>query len=255
MPEKPIPNPTQRELQSRLARAIALDNPAAARQAIADGADPLLPQHDKGASAIIQAAYAGSHGCLREILPLCDPAATAQDRSTALAVAAHRKSPACVRLLLAACDPNALNERGQNALMQAAAGGSPECCALLLPHCDLSKTDYKGRNALHLAIECNKPQCAALLMDRFDIEARDAQGRTPLMIAAHQGGKECAALLLPRAENAKDPASRTAVHIALERGHDELARTIRDFFIAKAERRALDTAAAGAPKQQPKPKL
>ena len=126
---------------------------------------------------------------------------------------------------LSACD------RGDvKALMRhQAAGGS------------LTLVDSDGYTGYHRSAYHNQPACIQFLLDKgtdnFDAigTARGWRGKTALMVAAAKGNLECVQLLLECGADASlhDPCHRTAVILAQDDDHAEVARTISEHLVRR----------------------
>lgn len=153
---------------------------------------------------------------------------------TALHLAAEKGHTEVVKVLL---DAYAVIDRpdyeGLTALHLAARRGNNKVLELLLEAKAYSNgRESNGRTPLHLAVQCEKAQTVETLLRRatgLDVDAQDQLGGTPLHYAADQGYEAIAQMLLDAdAKIALEDGSRkTALDIAVEKGHEGVAEVIR----------------------------
>ena len=100
--------------------------------------------------------------------------------------------------------------------------------------------DAKGRIALHIAADSSAREASEILIiSGFDVknttnlDQTDAQGMTPLMLAARNGSKDLVLLYIhhmcrhsPQALATTTPTNKTALTLALENGHADVASII-----------------------------
>lgn len=166
---------------------------------------------------LVTAAEAGDKDKVLELLASgADP--RSRD-SAALRVAASHGHEECVRLLLPVSNPNASAAHVPLApLMEAACAGHVECVRLLLP---MSDTKARGSLALRVAVQNGHVECARLLLPVSDAAADDCYA---LRVAALNGRAECLTLLLP-VSDAKALGSQ-ALRLAVCEGHAECVRML-----------------------------
>ena len=179
-------------------------------------------------SKILDAVYRRRHDELAALLA-AKPALTICEAAAVGDVARIRS--------LVRSEPALLRERsedGWSALHLAAHFGHADTVdALLAAGADVSAwADNSHRNqALHAAIagSASVRIVTALLNARARVDAADGGGYTPLHLAAFQGNLEIAAILLASGADAgrKSDDGKTALMIAEEGGHTDVARRLR----------------------------
>lgn len=157
---------------------------------------------------------------------------------TPLALACTNGSAAMVELLLAAgADPNATLRGGETALLIAARTGRPEPVkALLAAGARVDAKEKQGQTALMwAAAEGHAGVVEVLLAAGADFRAPLDSGFTPLFFAVREGragvvralvraGADVNEAMQPRRSAGKAPKKgTTALHLAVENGHFELA--------------------------------
>ena len=133
-------------------------------------------------------------------------------------------------------DVNRVQHGGWNALIAASQRGHAQVVQLLLKEGDLdvNKPDKKGRTALYFASSNGHTEVVQLLLniEGVVINRGDRLGKrkTALYWASYKGHVGVVKLLLERREIALnteyDDTKRTALWIAFERGHSEIAQTL-----------------------------
>jgi len=151
------------------------------------------------------------------------------DGITVLMLAARSGHTEIARELLARkADLNARDNDGATALMYAARDGRTETARFLLDQgAAVDGIDSHGWTVLMGAAANGHLDCVRLLLERgAKANARDQRGRTPLMIAATDGDYPAVVHALldggsdPQLE---DPRNRTALALAVARGHSDSA--------------------------------
>ena len=96
--------------------------------------------------------------------------------------------------------------------------------ASLLGRASPAVRDFQGSTPLHLAATTGNCKCIELLLNGSDLEAKGQNSRTPIMLAAVNGHLAAVEFLQERKASikAKDVEGRTALHLAVSRGHDKL---------------------------------
>ncbi len=156
----------------------------------------------------------------------------ATDGKTVLMAAAADGNNRLLRALLdSGANPHVDNNRGGTALMYAAAAGAADCVRTLLERdVSVNARADNGWTAITLASAKGHRATVELLLDHgADPNAPDAFGWTPLMRATQNRRREAVAALLrsPRVDPARvNSMGRDALHIAMEQGHCEIARTL-----------------------------
>ncbi|MBC8141339.1 MAG: ankyrin repeat domain-containing protein [Armatimonadetes bacterium] len=144
--------------------------------------------------------------------------------TTALSLAVYRGSFALIGLLLeSGADTNHANNLGYIPLMIAAREREPAIARLLSHHgAVVNARDDEGRTALHFAAGYGFPETLSELMAQgADINAYASGGATPLMEAAWFGNFDKVQALIEAGATTSntDGKGRTALSLALERGH------------------------------------
>lgn len=133
--------------------------------------------------------------------------------------------------------PNAGNEVGYTILMGAARSSSLEVARFILSHGgQAALADKRGYTALHWAVAqptanpANELSCVRMLIDAgADVNARNEDGITPLMNAAWFGCRESVKELLRLGADAslRDSKGRSALDLAVDRGHTEIRELLK----------------------------
>ena len=154
------------------------------------------------------------------------------DRWTALHLAARYKGKKVVQLLLdRGADINAVMDDEWTALHLAAHEGKKEVVQLLLDRgADIEAVDVKEWTALHFAARYRGKEVVQLLLDRgADINAKSEYDETALTLAAWGGSKDVTQLLLDQGADIEATGKcdgYTALHDAVDLGHEEVARLL-----------------------------
>ena len=141
------------------------------------------------------------------------------------------------RLLGRGASVDLANRKGRTPLMVAAGRADPKIVeALLKRGADPARIDCEGNSSLMHAIGSNRPDIVRKILDHvLDRATRihlvnlaNPEGRTPLMSAAEQTRQEIVKELLRRGAdpNYADCEGKKAVDVAIENGHDEIARIL-----------------------------
>ena len=119
---------------------------------------------------------------------------------------------------------------GRTALHCAAYADLPDMVTLLLDSGADAGTAIEGGTALHDAAERGNTRCVAILLERgVPVDQPNTEsGHTPLMWAALGGRTEAVKLLLEKGadRSLKNQAGKTAVDLANEYGHKEVAAAL-----------------------------
>jgi ankyrin repeat protein len=121
--------------------------------------------------------------------------------------------------------------RGRNAIWYAIDRGCPELVQILLNHaCDIWISDVRRITPLNMCIIRKRPMVAQMLLDYsesrplrpslFEITAGDH----PLSLAVGYGMTDMVKILISHGADVttRDPHDRNVLHLAAERGHDEI---------------------------------
>ena len=199
-----------------------------------------------------------------------------QNGQTPLMKAAEADHLHVVRLLLEkGADVNAKDEsNGETSLNRAARKGHTAIAELLLNNgAGVNATDKRGETALMTAAESGQLKTAHLLLDRgAQLSVRDGEGRTALEHAARKNHRRVVDFLMSRGAktnlaaaamvgdtaqvqrflkegadvNAKDDQGKTALILAVERGHLEVVKLLlenhADVNVTASGETALDIA-------------
>jgi uncharacterized protein len=187
---------------------------------------PIDARNLAGASALFAAIEANRPAVARELIERgANINLTGRSDLSPLAVAAFNRDDALVALLLAkGADAAAVDKTGKTPIVYAAARGAPAVVARLLDHdIDVNKRYGNHLSALMWAAghdeeiaAADGTKVASLLLDRGAlIDDREDRGRTALMIAVEQGHSEMAELLLAHGADprAKDNAGKAAADL------------------------------------------
>jgi len=155
-----------------------------------------------------------------------------QDGFTPLMFAIANGNRAITSYLLEnGADVNLRNSIGQTALMLASLGGHKTIVEeLLRAGADARAVDKENRNAMAWAASRGDfPEVLSLLFAfGTDPNGTDRQGITPLMRAALLGHVDSVAVLLTvGADDAAMVRGKSAYQMALEKGHNEVCRTMK----------------------------
>lgn len=244
-----------------LARAIAADDVAGAKAALANGANPnavfgygetalaravetqdaamvsLLLGHGakpdtkdaEGFTPLILACERGNADIVSALLDArADVHTSAPDGTTPLAVCARFSKPATVsRLLAMGAKPGSADARGQTPLMWAASSGNVEAMAALLKAgAQIERATESGFTPLFFAIKSGVPEAAQLLLDAgADTAHRGPENTSALQLALYQKNWKAAAMLIERGAGdltERDRNGNQPLHAAAAGGDSEL---------------------------------
>jgi len=185
-------------------------------------------------TALHEAAHYGEKEVVQLLLDRgADIEAMTTNGWTALHHAALCGGKEVVQLLLdRGADIEAVENDGWTALHHAACNGEKEVVQLLLDRgADIEAvTSSDWDMALHIAAQFGKKEVAQLLLDRgADINAKSAYDETALTLAAWGGSKDVTQLLLDQGadiEATTKGIGYTALHDAVNSGHEEVARLL-----------------------------
>lgn len=189
---------------------------------------PINARNLAGATALYFAAERGHASIARRLIERgADVKLTGRSGITPIAAAAYAGSDAIVEALLAAgADERANDETGKPPIVYAAAGARVDVMKRLLAQ----NIDVNARYANELTLlmwasgpdekvpEAEAVKVLSYLLDKgAHIDDRDNRGRTALMIAAEGGHSELAALLAARGADAslKDKAGKRAADLTV----------------------------------------
>jgi uncharacterized protein len=238
VPAGPAPAAAPTDADLALARAITLDDVAAARAALAAhaapdrrlafGATPLMQAVDRqdaplvallldaganpdladeeGLSALTLACQLGGQAVLDRLLPAAPGhhaavRASLPDGASALHICArYAPAPVVARLLGAGAPADTPDHRGQTPLMWAAMGGRTESIALLLAAgARVNAVTQAGFTPLFFAIKSGVPEAsAALLAAGADTAHRGPKNTNALQLALYQQNWAAAAQIAAR---------------------------------------------------------
>lgn len=163
---------------------------------------------------------------------------------TALMAAASEGHTEVVRALASrqGVDINARNHDRETALMRAVISGHNEVAIELLAcsEIDVNACTQFGKTVLIIACSTGDALMVALLLDApgIDVNVSDVEGETALIHAASGGHLDVVQALLemPRLDTAKATiaSKQTALMLAVEHGHSELATMLRRYNRDKA---------------------
>jgi ankyrin repeat protein len=228
---------TRAAAPASVADAAENNDADAVRVLVEEKADVNAPQAD-GMTALHWATY---HDDLNQVKLLieagADAAAANRYGVTPLALASTNGNPEIVELLLeAGADPNSALAGGETALMTASRTGHiGPVKALLARGADVNAEERKGQTALMwAAAEGHVDVVDALLSAGADRDARLRSGFTPFFFAVREGrsdvvrrllqaGADVNATLRPRRRGGPDIKRTSALILAVENGHFELA--------------------------------
>ena len=185
---------------------------------------------------LLDAAECGDSAAALSLLQSGASASAASSTGeTALMKAARGGHPDVVQCLLShgALAETRESINGSSALMLAAAAGHSACVAhLLAAHASPSETDANGRSPLLNAATNGHDKALALLLgastSASGADVADEAGRTPLIAAASAGALACVELCLAASASiyARDVTDATALHVAAQGGHLDVAHAL-----------------------------
>lgn len=153
------------------------------------------------------------------------------EKCTPLMWACMGESFECVKLLVEnGANLNDENELGSNALMQAVQKGKLEMVHYLFSKKANFIKDKNHHTNVHWASYLNRFNILKYLVEirQHPVNVIDDKNRTPLHWAAKQGNTDiCKYLVINGCDwKVKDSDSKTALELALEKGHDSLAKLL-----------------------------
>jgi uncharacterized protein len=230
------------ELRADLATDAEKQDWAAVSAQLSAKADLNATQVD-GTTALHWAAY---HDKADLVTQLLGAGAKADEKNrygiTPLLLACQNGSEEIVRALLnAGADPDANQRGGEEAIMIASRTGKPGAVKALLEHgARIESHDRSGQTSLMWAAAEGHAEVIDLLIQKgAKVEHRLDSGFTALLFAAREGKGEAVKILLQHGADVKDaivtkdriggrdaPNGTSAVLLAMENGHFELAMEI-----------------------------
>lgn len=202
------------------------------------------PAGDKpeSATALLAAVHSDQTDRANALLETgVDPNATNRYGITALFLACQNGNEELVKALLeAGADPNLALPGGETPLMTASRTGKPGPVSLLLESgARVDTTEPGGQDALLWATAEGHSEVVSLLIDAgADPDRKLESDLTPLLIAARDGHRKVVEILLaagadvehateqPKRRRGAAPQGTSALRLAVENGHFELAVTL-----------------------------
>ena len=162
-----------------------------------------------------------------------DPNTPDGDDNTALSVAVEKRELAVVKMLLKEfnCSPNTKGSFGMTPLHVACSRGDLKIALALIKHKAYLETwDNDGRTPLTLAVQNGQVELMAVLIEAFkcDPNRRDGYCPSQLHLASRNNCLHAVAVLLEFGANLnlKDSQSKTALSVAIDSGHYDIAAAL-----------------------------
>jgi ankyrin repeat protein len=217
-----------------LSLAVNTQNPEMVAALLAGGAKPNVADID-GVTPLGLACELGNGEIVAHLLDAhADARAARPDGTTPLAICArYGPAEAVARMLAAGAAADAVDSRGQTPLMWAAASGRAEAMALLLKAgADVNRVSKGGFTPLFFAIKSGAPPATRMLLDagaRTDHRGPENTGAAQLAI--YQKNYAAAALMVERGADLaeRDRNGNQLLHAAAAAGD----RTLIDLLLAK----------------------